>query len=122
MSITTKTLLRQFVRIDSLLKEKLERLSLLSFQNDRTVTKVEQTIRSVDCLDQVDVKHLPPLYTLIENEKCPLKQNDSIVQQDVLPTDEILKNSTNFYENFFVAPIIGKRESQTVEKVDRTNL
>ena len=111
-----------FVRIDSNLKAKLERLSLLSFQNDQTVKKVEETIRSVDLIEQVEVKNLEPLYTLVENERCPLKQTDEIVKEKILSTKETLQNATNIYENYFVAPMIGKRDSQTVEKVDRTNL
>ena len=66
------------IKIDTDLQNKLERLSLISFQNEKTIKKVEQTIYSTDIIHQANVDHLQPLYTLVESELCPLRQNDVI--------------------------------------------
>lgn len=115
-------LLSPSVRIDSDLQKKLERLSLLSFQNEDTVKKVEETLRSANKIHEVNVKDLLPLYTLVENEICPLRQSDTVSKERTLTQQEVLQNAANTYEDFLVAPMIGKRDSQTVEKVDTSHL
>lgn len=84
--------------------------------------KVEQTIQSSDIIHQANVEHLQPLYTLIETEVYPLRQTDTVSKEKTLKTERALQNAWMTYENYLVAPMIGKRDSQTVEKVDRTEL
>lgn len=115
-------LLNNPVKIDADLQKKLERLSLISFQNERTRTKVEQTIHASDVIHQANVGHLQPLYTPVETEWCPLRAEDTVSKSSTLPTSQVLQNAAHVYEEYLVAPMIGKRESQTVEKVDRTAL
>ncbi len=110
------------IKIDTDMQKKLERLSLISFQNDQTIKKVEQTIHSSDIIHQANVDHLQPLYTLVETELCPLRQDDTISNEKTLQTKQVLDNASKTYEDYLVAPMIGKRDSQTVEKVDRTEL
>ncbi|CAF3461567.1 unnamed protein product [Rotaria socialis] len=110
------------IKIDTDMQNKLERLSLISFQNETTIRKVEQTIHSSDIIHQVNVDHLQPLYTLAETELCPLRQTDTISAEKTLQTKQVLANATKTYEDYLVAPMIGKRDSQTVEKVDQTAL
>ncbi|CAF3319025.1 unnamed protein product [Rotaria socialis] len=110
------------IKIDTDMQNKLERLSLISFQNETTIRKVEQTIHSSDIIHQVNVDHLQPLYTLAETELCPLRQTDTISTEKTLQTKQVLANATKTYEDYLVAPMIGKRDSQTVEKVDQTAL
>ena len=110
------------VKFDSNLQKKIERLSLLSFQNEQTIKKVEQTIQSSDIIHQANVDHLQPLYTLIETEVYPLRQTDTVSKEKTLRTEHVLQNVSMAYEDYLVAPMIGKRDSQTVEKVDRTKL
>ena len=110
------------VRIDPEMRKKLEHLSLLSFQNDETVKKVEQTIHSSDVIQQADVNHLPPLYTLLENETCPFRPTDTPSKERTLDPKQVVANASQTYEDYLVAPMIGKRESQTVEVVDKTAL
>lgn len=121
-SLNKANVLVQSIRIDNDLKAKLERLSLISFQNEATLKKVEQTINSSDLIHQAHVSHLEPLYTLVENEACPLRQNDSISMQRTLQVKQVLDNASLSYENHIVAPMIGKRDSQTVEKVQESEL
>jgi Asp-tRNA(Asn)/Glu-tRNA(Gln) amidotransferase C subunit len=109
-------------KIDVNLQKKLEHLSLISFQNEQVIKKVEQTIQSSDIIHQVNVDHLQPLYTLVETELCPLKQTDTISNEKTLPTKQVLGNASTTYEDYLVAPMIGKRDSQTVEKIDKTEL
>ncbi|CAF1373890.1 unnamed protein product [Rotaria magnacalcarata] len=110
------------IKIDTDMQNKLERLSLISFQNETTIRKVEQTIDSSDIIHQVNVDHLQPLYTLAETELCPLRQTDTISTEKTLRTKQVLANASKTYEDYLVAPMIGKRDSQTVEKVDQTAL
>lgn len=110
------------VKIDIDMQNKLERLSLLSFQNEKTIRKVEQTIQSSDIIHQANVDHLQPLYTLVETELCPLRQSDTVSTEKTLQTQKVLENASLTYEDYLVAPMIGKRDSQTVEKVDKTKL
>lgn len=110
------------VKIDTNMQNKLERLSLISFQNESTIKKVEQTIHSSDIIHQANVDHLEPLYTLVETESCPLRQTDTVSSEKTLQTKQVLANASKTYEDYLVAPMIGKRESQTVEKVDKTAL
>lgn len=110
------------VKIDINMQKKLERLSLISFQNEQTIKKVEQTIQSSDIIHQANVNNLQPLYTLVETELCPLRQTDTISNDKTLPVKEVLQNASDTYEDYLVAPLIGKRESQTVEKIDKTEL
>lgn len=112
----------QPVKFDLNLQKKIEHLSLLSFQNDQTIKKVEQTIHSSDIIHQINVNHLEPLYTLIETDSYPLRQSDTVSIEKTLPIKQVLQNASITYEDYFVAPIIGKRDSQTVEKVDQTEL
>ncbi|UJR35285.1 hypothetical protein I4U23_028048 [Adineta vaga] len=110
------------IKIDNDMQKKLERLSLLSFQNEQTIKKVEKTIHASDIIHQANVDHLQPLYTLAETELCPLKQEDIVSKEKTLSTKQVLENAARTYEDYLVAPMIGKRESQTVEKVDKTKL
>ena len=110
------------VRIDPKMRKKLEHLSLLSFQNDETVRKVEQTIHSSDIIQQANVNHLAPLYTLLENETCPFRPTETPSKERTLDPKEVGGNASETYEAYLVAPMIAKRESQTVEVVDKTDL
>ena len=110
------------IKFDLDLQKKLERLSLLSFQNERTIKKVEQTIHASDIIHQANVDHLQPLYTLMETELCPLRQTDTISNEKTLQVKQVLQNASATYEDYLVAPIIGKRDSQTVEIVDKSDL
>ncbi|CAF0770139.1 unnamed protein product [Adineta steineri] len=110
------------IKIDPNMQKKLEHLSLISFQNEQTIKKVEQTIHSSDIIHQANVDHLEPLYTLVQTELCPLRQEDIVSNEKTLPTKQVLKNASTTYEDYLVAPMIGKRDSQTVEKVDTTKL
>jgi Asp-tRNA(Asn)/Glu-tRNA(Gln) amidotransferase C subunit len=112
----------QSMRLDRDLQEQLERLSLLSFQSQRTLTKVQQTIEFSNIIQQVNVEHLTPLYTLVENEMCPLRQADDVSNGTTLNCQQVLSNASTTYEDYVVAPMMGKRDSQTVEKVDQTSL
>ncbi len=119
---TKEKILPSPIKIDINMQKKLERLSLISFQNDQTIKKVEQTIHSSDIIHQANVDHLEPLYTLVQTDLCPLRQTDTISNEKTLSTKQVLENASNTYEDYLVAPMIGKRESQTVEKVDKTEL
>ena len=110
------------VKIDTNMQKKLERLSLLSFQNEQTIKKVEQTIHASDVIHQVNVDHLEPLYTPVETELCPLRQEDTVSNENTLSVKQVLQNAARTYEDYLAAPMIGKRESQTVEKVDKSKL
>ncbi|CAF0761123.1 unnamed protein product [Adineta steineri] len=110
------------IKIDPNMQKKLEHLSLISFQNEQTIKKVEQTIHSSDIIHQANVDHLEPLYTLVQTELCPLRQEDIVSNEKTLQTKQVLKNASTTYEDYLVAPMIGKRDSQTVEKVDTTKL
>ncbi len=110
------------VKFNLEMQKNLERLSLISFQTDKTLRKVEETIQSTDIIQQANVDHLQPLYTLIETKLYPLRQNDIVTSGKTLSTKEVLANASETYEEYLVAPMIGKRESQTVEKVDKTEL
>ena len=110
------------LKIDVAMQKKLERLSLISFQNERTIEKVEQTIHSSDVIQQAKVDHLEPLYTLVEREPCPLRQNDTVSKENTLQPKDVLGNASRAYEDYLVAPMIGKRDSQTVEVVDKSQL
>jgi Asp-tRNA(Asn)/Glu-tRNA(Gln) amidotransferase C subunit len=110
------------IKLDINMQKKLERLSFISFQNEQTIKKVQQTIQSSDVIHQANVEHLQPLYTLVETELCPLRQTDTISNEKTLQTKQVLQNASETYEDYLVAPMIGKRESQTVEIVDKTEL
>jgi Asp-tRNA(Asn)/Glu-tRNA(Gln) amidotransferase C subunit len=110
------------IKFDLNLQKKLEHLSLLSFQNEQTIKKVEQTIQTSDIIHQANVDHLQPLYTLVETELCPLRQTDTVSNEKTLQNKQVLQNASTTYEDYLVAPMIGKRDSQTVEKVDKTEL
>ena len=110
------------IRFDLDMRKKIERLSLLSFQTEQTIKKVEQTIHSTDIIHQVNVDHLQPLYTLLETESCPLEPTDLVSKKRTLQIQQVLQNASTTYEDYLVAPMIGKRDSQTVEKVDKTEL
>jgi len=74
------------IKFDINMQKKLEHLSLISFQNEQTIKKVEQTIHSSNIIHQANVDHLQPLYTLVETELCSLRQTDTISNE---------KNSSN---------------------------
>ena len=110
------------IKFDIDMQKKLEHLSLISFQNEQTIKKVEQTIHSSDIIHQANVDHLQPLYTLVETELCPLRQIDTISNEKTLHIKQVLQNASETYEDYLISPMIGKRDSQTVEKVDKTEL
>ena len=110
------------IKFDIDMQKKLEHLSLISFQNEQTIKKVEQTIHSSDIIHQANVDHLQPLYTLVETELCPLRQTDTISNEKTLHIKQVLQNASETYEDYLISPMIGKRDSQTVEKVDKTEL
>ncbi len=117
-----ENILPNSIKFDINMQKKLEHLSLISFQNEQTIKKVEQTIHSSNIIHQANVDHLQPLYTLVETELCPLRQTDTISNEKTLQIKQVLQNASETYEDYLVAPMIGKRDSQTVEKVDKTEL
>jgi Asp-tRNA(Asn)/Glu-tRNA(Gln) amidotransferase C subunit len=110
------------IKMDVNMQKKLEHLSLISFQNEQTIKKVEQTIHSSDIIHQAKVDHLEPLHTLLEMKLCPLRQSDTISRENTLRTEQVLENASRTYEDYLVSTMIGKRDSQTVEIVDKTEL
>ncbi|CAF0756314.1 unnamed protein product [Didymodactylos carnosus] len=109
------------VKFDMKMRQKIERSSFLSFLTEDLVCKVEKTVELADRIQEVNVDNFEPLFTLMENEPCPLRA-DNVNNEKTLSVKQVQMNASVVYEDYLVAPMIGIRESQTVEKLNESQL
>ncbi|XP_041348784.1 glutamyl-tRNA(Gln) amidotransferase subunit C, mitochondrial-like [Gigantopelta aegis] len=88
-------------KIDKLLVDQLERLSLVEFSSDAGIKCLTAAIQSANQLYNVDTEGVAPLDTVLENRELYLR-NDEVTEGNC--KNQILQNASKTIEDYFVAP------------------
>jgi aspartyl/glutamyl-tRNA(Asn/Gln) amidotransferase C subunit len=90
------------IKIDKFTITKLEKLSLVEFDNERGIRKLESAIRFAQKLRDLQLDdHIQPMYSVLENEKLELRE-DKVSEGNC--QDKILKNAKIIEDEYFIAP------------------
>uniref|UniRef100_A0A0B7A1P6 Glutamyl-tRNA(Gln) amidotransferase subunit C, mitochondrial n=1 Tax=Arion vulgaris TaxID=1028688 RepID=A0A0B7A1P6_9EUPU len=87
--------------IDLQLIEQLERISLVEFNNEEGVRRLQAAVQSARLLHQIDTQGIEPLDSVLENRELWLRE-DTLTEGNCL--DDILNNASEVEEDYFVAP------------------
>jgi len=87
--------------IDSNVLRKLERLSLLTFCDDKEyIDFFKHNIEFVNKLSELDTDGIEPMYTVMEDIELPLREDIA----EAMMHDDVLQNADKQFEGYFVAP------------------
>ncbi|XP_014205350.1 glutamyl-tRNA(Gln) amidotransferase subunit C, mitochondrial [Copidosoma floridanum] len=90
------------IKIDKKTIAKLERISLVDFDNEGGIQRLEAAIRFAQKLREVRLDpSVRPMYSVLENEKLELRE-DRVTEGNC--REEILKNAKVLEDEYFVAP------------------
>lgn len=90
------------IKIDKNTIAKLERISLVDFDNEGGIQRLESAIRFAQKLRDVHLDpSVKPMYSVLENERLHLRE-DKITEGNC--DKEILKNAKLLEDEYFVAP------------------
>lgn len=88
---------------------KIEKLSLLDFKGDHSVSVLKAAIDFTESLRTAKISDtVKPMYSPLENELIPMR-NDEV--EDNVCKREILKNAVVLEEDYFVAPFKSNKET-----------
>lgn len=88
---------------------RIEKLSLLDFKSDYSVSVLKAAIDFTECLRTAKISDtVKPMYSPLENEFIPLR-NDKV--EDNVCKRKILKNAAVLEEDYFVAPFKSNKET-----------
>ena len=88
---------------------RIEKLSLLDFKGDYSVSVLKAAIDFTECLRTANISDtVKPMYSPLENEFIPLR-NDKV--NDHTCKRKILKNAAVLEEDYFVAPFKSNKET-----------
>ncbi|ESO00756.1 hypothetical protein HELRODRAFT_175232 [Helobdella robusta] len=79
----------------------LERLSLVDFRTQEAVERLAEAIKFADQLLDVDIDGIEPMYTVLENMPCYLRED---VATESSCKEDILRNAKETFEDYFIAP------------------
>ncbi|XP_006890562.1 PREDICTED: glutamyl-tRNA(Gln) amidotransferase subunit C, mitochondrial [Elephantulus edwardii] len=88
-------------RVSAEMIEHLERLALVDFGGLEAVARLEKAIAFADRLRGVDTDGVEPMESVLE-DRCLYLRSDDVVEGNC--TQEILQNSHQVLEEYFVAP------------------
>ncbi|XP_044004324.1 glutamyl-tRNA(Gln) amidotransferase subunit C, mitochondrial-like [Aphidius gifuensis] len=90
------------IKVSNDIIKKLEKLSLVGFENETGIKRLESAIKFTEKLKNFTIdEKISPLYSVLENENLHLR-NDCITDGNY--RKKILKNTTLSEDNYFVAP------------------
>lgn len=93
---------KEDIKIDKKTIAKLERLSLVDFDNEGGIERLEAAIRFAQKLKQVHLDpSVKPMYSVLESERLELRE-DKVTEGNC--RDKILKNAELLEDEYFVAP------------------
>lgn len=81
------------------LAKRLERLSLVNFENTNAVERLESAIRFADQIQLVDTKGVEPMVTVLENIELPMR-GDKVVDTD----SSIVSLAKESFEGYYISP------------------
>nr|XP_021487466.1 glutamyl-tRNA(Gln) amidotransferase subunit C, mitochondrial [Meriones unguiculatus] len=81
--------------------EHLERLALVNFGSREAVTRLEKAVAFADQLHAVDTSGVEPLESVLE-DRCLYLRSDNVAEGNC--AEELLQNSQQVVEEYFVAP------------------
>ena len=88
---------------------RIEKLSLLDFKGDYSVSVLKAAIDFTECLRTAKISDtVKPMYSPLENEFIPLRK-DKV--EDNMCKRKILKNAAVLEEDYFVAPFKSNKET-----------
>jgi len=87
--------------LDDSMIEHLERLSLVEFNNQEGVTRLQSAIEYANQLHAVDTEGVEPMYSVLEDRHLLLDEDRVGV---AVPRSEVLQNASVVEEDYFVAP------------------
>ena len=88
---------------------RIEKLSLLDFKGDYSVSVLKAAIDFTECLRTAKISDtVKPMYSPLENEFIPLR-NDKVEHN--ICKRKILKNAAVLEEDYFVAPFKSNKET-----------
>lgn len=88
--------------VDTKSIEQLERLSLVNFGSEKSVTRLKAAITFANQLRSIKLEDdIQPMYTVLENEKLYLRE-DRVTDGGY--AKKVLKNAVLTDEDYFVAP------------------
>ncbi|KHJ80545.1 aspartyl/glutamyl-tRNA(Asn/Gln) amidotransferase, C subunit [Oesophagostomum dentatum] len=79
----------------------LESLSLLRFDSEQSVAHLRSAVRKAMALEQVDTTGVEPMYTVFEDQQCPLRED---IPEEPLDIKQVLANAKKVQDNYFVTP------------------
>ncbi|GAU97686.1 hypothetical protein RvY_08939 [Ramazzottius varieornatus] len=79
----------------------LENLSLVDFSSGAAIARLASAIRYADRLKDIDVSGVEPLFSLLENETLPLREDEITEGQQ---KEDVIRNAKVTFEDFYVAP------------------
>lgn len=90
------------IKIDRKTISKLERISLVDFDNEGGIQRLEAAIRFAQKLREVRLDpSVKPMYSVLENERLYLRE-DKVTEGNC--REQILKNAKLLEDEYFVAP------------------
>lgn len=81
--------------------EQLKRVSLVNFDNESSLVRLNSAIKFAEALKKVPIENVKPMYTVLENEKLRLRSDKVTEGGDV---DLVLQNASQVDDDYFVAP------------------
>ncbi|BFZ04619.1 hypothetical protein BsWGS_07658 [Bradybaena similaris] len=93
--------LPQVPEIDLPLIEQLERISLVEFNNEEGVKRLQAAVKSAQLLHHINTDGVEPLDSVLEDRELWLRE-DKVTEGNCMK--EILSNATKVEEDYFVAP------------------
>lgn len=88
--------------IDKETIKKLEKISLVAFEDEAAIKRLEAAIKLTEKLKNLKIdESIEPMYSVLENQNLQLR-NDEITETNCLK--KILKNAKLTEEDYFIAP------------------
>ncbi|XP_004636310.1 glutamyl-tRNA(Gln) amidotransferase subunit C, mitochondrial isoform X1 [Octodon degus] len=100
-AFSTKVNLQGSGRITVEVIEHLERLALVDFGSREAVARLEKAIAFADRLREVDTDGVEPMESVLE-DRCLYLRSDNVAEGNC--AEELLQNSRQVVEEYFVAP------------------
>lgn len=82
------------------LAKRLERLSLVNFEDTKAVERLESAIRFADQIRLVDTEGIAPMVTVLEDIELPLR-NDDVIETD----PDIVSLAQQTFEGYYISPM-----------------
>ncbi|GFR89824.1 glutamyl-tRNA(Gln) amidotransferase subunit C, mitochondrial [Elysia marginata] len=97
--------------IDLALVEQLERISLVEFNNEAGLLRLQEAVKLANQMHLVDTDGVEPLDSVLEDRECYLRSDDVT---DGNCVEDVMSNASKVEEQYFVAPPVSMGSKGTV--------